>query len=53
MATNQKRKKNYSEPVQEIMGAKPSWIVRWGITVIFAILVLSLIVYTIFGHVSF
>ena len=24
----------YSEPVQEIMGSIPSWITRWGVTVI-------------------
>ena len=27
----------HSEEVQEIMGRQPSWILRWGITVIFAI----------------
>lgn len=28
----------YSEPVQEIMGAMPSWLTRWGVTVIAGIL---------------
>lgn len=28
----------YSEPVQEIMGTVPSWITRWGVTVIFSVL---------------
>lgn len=27
----------YSEPVQEIMGSVPSWITRWGVTIIFAV----------------
>ena len=29
----------YSEPVQEIMGSIPSWITRWGVTVIAGIFV--------------
>lgn len=29
-----------SAPVQEIMGEVPSWIVRWGITVLFAVVLL-------------
>lgn len=33
----------HSEPVQEIMGTVPSWITRWGVTVIFSILVLILV----------
>ena len=32
-----------SEEVQEIMGTVPSWIIRWGITVLFGV-VLSLFV---------
>jgi hypothetical protein len=30
----------HSEEAQEIMGRAPSWVVRWGITVIFVILAL-------------
>jgi len=30
----------HSEPVQEIMGTIPSWITRWGVTVIFAVFAL-------------
>ena len=33
----------HSAPVQEIMGTIPSWITRWGITVISAVLVLLII----------
>lgn len=33
----------YSEPVQEIMGTIPSWIIRWGVSVIAAVFVLILI----------
>jgi len=33
----------HSEPVQEIMGTIPSWITRWGVTIIFSILVLILV----------
>lgn len=29
----------HSEEIQEIMGRTPSWVVRWGITVLFVILV--------------
>lgn len=34
------REDYYSEEVQEIMGKAPAWIIRWGITVIFIILLL-------------
>ena len=27
----------YGEPVQEIMGSVPTWITRWGVTIIFAV----------------
>ena len=33
----------HSEPVQEIMGTIPSWITRWGVTVIFAVFTLIVI----------
>lgn len=33
----------HSEPVQEIMGTIPSWITRWGVTVIFGIFVIIFI----------
>ena len=33
----------YSEPVQEIMGSIPSWIIRWGVTVIAGIFALIVI----------
>lgn len=33
----------HSEPVQEIMGTIPSWITRWGITVIFGVFVVIFI----------
>ena len=33
----------HSEPVQEIMGTTPSWITRWGVTVIFAVFTLIVI----------
>lgn len=33
----------YSEPVQEIMGIVPSWITRWGVTVIFFVLLFIII----------
>ena len=32
-----------SEEVQEVMGMIPSWIVRWGITLLFGVIVLLLI----------
>ena len=32
-----------SEPVQEIIGTDPSWIIRWGITVVFLTVILLLI----------
>ena len=32
-----------SEPVQEILGSVPAWIIRWGTTLFFAIIVLILI----------
>ena len=35
--------KHYSEPVQEIMGSIPSWIIRWGITVITTVFALIVI----------
>ena len=33
----------YSEPVQEIMGSIPSWVTRWGVTVIAGIFALIII----------
>lgn len=33
----------HSEPVQEIMGTIPSWIIRWGVTVIAAVFALFVI----------
>ena len=42
MAKKEKEIELRSEEVQEIMGAVPSWIVRWGITILF------LIVFTLF-----
>lgn len=33
----------YSEPVQEIMGAMPSWLTRWGVTMIACIFVVIII----------
>ncbi len=33
----------YSESVHEIMGKIPSWTIRWGITVIFAVMVLIVV----------
>lgn len=33
----------YSEPIQEIMGTIPSWITRWGVTVLFSILIIILL----------
>lgn len=33
----------HSEPVQEIMGVIPSWITRWGVTIILSILLVILI----------
>ena len=32
-----------SEEVQEVMGMIPSWIVRWGITLLFGVIILLLI----------
>ena len=36
-------KHHFSEPVQEIMGTIPSWITRWGVTVLLLVLALILI----------
>lgn len=33
----------YSEPVQEIMGSVPSWIIKWGISVITALFIVIII----------
>ncbi|MBQ2526209.1 MAG: hypothetical protein II542_05135, partial [Bacteroidales bacterium] len=33
----------HSEEVQEIMGRKPSWIMRWGITVLITIIVVFIV----------
>lgn len=44
MSVHKEDSKHYSEPVQEIMGSVPSWITRWGITLIclvFAVLVIG------------
>lgn len=38
------RQEHHSEPVQEILGTTPSWIIRWGVTVIaivFALIVIE------------
>jgi len=32
-----------SEPVQEILGSVPSWIIRWGTTLFFAVIILLLV----------
>lgn len=40
---NVQRMAFHSEPVQEIMGTIPSWITRWGITVIFGIFLIIFI----------
>ena len=32
-----------SEPVQEILGSVPSWIIRWGTSLFFVIIVLLLV----------
>ncbi len=40
----------HSEEVQEIMGRAPSWVVRWGITVIFVILALIVLGYYIIKY---
>ncbi len=32
-----------SEPVQEILGSVPSWIIRWGTTLFFTIIILLLL----------
>jgi multidrug efflux pump subunit AcrA (membrane-fusion protein) len=37
---NQKNIEIHSEPIREIMGQIPHWIIRWGITVIFSIVML-------------
>jgi HlyD family secretion protein len=39
-----------SEDVQEIFGAVPSWITRWGITTILAIVLLMLMASTVFRY---
>lgn len=39
----EKKKSHYSAPVQEIMGTVPSWIVRWGVSVILGILLIILV----------
>lgn len=41
---------DHSEPVQEIMGTIPSWITRWGVTIIFSILFLVLVGCCIIRH---
>lgn len=33
----------YSEPVQEILGSIPSWITRWGVTIIFGVFAMIII----------
>jgi len=38
-----KKKKYYSEEAQAIMGTIPSWIIRWGITMIFSVFALIVI----------
>lgn len=34
---------SYSEPVQEILGTIPSWITRWGVTIIFGVFAMIII----------
>jgi len=41
---NQHKKIEFrSEPVQEILGSVPSWIIRWGTTLFFAVVILLLV----------
>jgi len=41
--SNNKRIEFRSEPVQEILGSVPSWIIRWGTSLFFAVIVLLLV----------
>jgi len=41
--SRQKRIEFRSEPVQEILGSVPSWIIRWGITLFFTVVVMLLV----------
>ena len=34
---------SYSEPVQEILGSIPSWVTRWGVTIIFGVLAMIIV----------
>lgn len=43
MLHSSKKEPHYSEPVQEILGTIPSWIIRWGVTVIAAVFALIVI----------
>lgn len=36
-------KNHYSEPVQEILGTIPSWITRWGVTIILGVFTMIII----------
>lgn len=42
MATNNNNIELRSEEVQEIMGTPPKWIIRWGITIIFTVVLVLL-----------
>lgn len=39
MPKNTEQQDRHSAPVQEILGTMPSWITRWGITIILLILI--------------
>lgn len=43
MPESYKRDNSHSVPVQEIMGTMPAWITRWGITIIFFVLISILV----------
>lgn len=42
LSVGQEIEKRHTDEMQEIIGAPPSWLLRWGITVFFSILVLIL-----------
>jgi len=42
LSIGQEIEKRHTEEMQEIIGAPPSWLLRWGITVFFSILILIL-----------
>lgn len=43
MPESSNNQSHHSVPVQEIMGVMPSWITRWGITILFSILLCILL----------